>query len=90
MVIIYGGGGGRGGQVKIFVEKGGAIIYNSDYLSNPTSPPYPIKNKRSVSSVKICNTSFRFVSLLYYIVICFLPCVYCIVVSIVVSIIKKN
>ncbi len=43
-----------------------------------------------LSSVEICNTSFRFVSFIYYLVNFFLPCVYCIVVSIVVSINKKN
>ncbi len=42
-----------------------------------------------LSSVEICNTLFRFVSFIYYLVIFFLPCVYCVVVSFVVIIHKK-
>ena len=38
----------RGGQGKNIRLRGGAIICYRDYLPNPTSPPYPIKNERSL------------------------------------------
>ena len=39
----------RGGQGKNIRLRGGAIICYRDYLPNPTSPPYPIKNERSLT-----------------------------------------
>ena len=39
----------RGGQGKNIRLRGGAIVCYRDYLPNPTSPPYPIKNERSLS-----------------------------------------
>ena len=38
----------RGGPGKNIRLRGGAIICYRDYLPNPTSPPYPIKNERSL------------------------------------------
>ena len=38
----------RGGLGKNIRLRGGAIICYRDYLPNPTSPPYPIKNERSL------------------------------------------
>ena len=40
----------RGGQGKNIRLRGGAIIFSRDYLPNPTSPPYPIKNEQSLMS----------------------------------------
>ena len=38
----------KGGPGKKYPVKRGAIICYRDYLPNPTSPPYPIKNERSL------------------------------------------
>ena len=61
-----GGGGGGGGFQKITLMRGGGaceknrklggVIQFSNYTPpNPTSPPYPIKNERSLNSVERTN-----------------------------------
>ena len=46
----YSGEGGRGGQEKKIGNWGGGVIQFSNYTPpNSTSPPYPIKNERSLS-----------------------------------------
>ena len=54
--FIHGGGGGlpknysdEGGAMRKKSEIGGGVIQFSNYTPpNPTSPPYPIKNERSL------------------------------------------
>ena len=50
--FIHGGGGAypdEGGAMRKKSEIGGGVIQFSNYTPpNPTSPPYPIKNERSV------------------------------------------
>ena len=56
----------RGGQGKNIRLRGGVIICYRDYLPNPTSPPYPIKNERSLRPTTSKKKERNFYAVIFF------------------------